>query len=361
MKTRLATISLFLMGCTAMQGSPTFEVHDVLFYGDSNDRITWFYETQMEQNTKPVKINGLGYELKTQTATDSFALPGTLSIIGQSSLMTKTSSIDSTLSKDFSVTYNPAADNYFIRTSRDLEGVFLLQNGNWYRLSGSLNARSSTEAEPEFRSSDMRGIGELTDNEANALNNVLKKDAPLVVGVLKDAPDARLTVEPTPARYRTTALYVQEGIPRENRPTGGAVRYTQVEYAGNSTYRNQDFGAALVTSDSVFATIWQKANAYILPAPAVPDINFANSSAVFLFLGQRSSGGYGFKVNSMESRGTVLTVRVTVSSPKPGSITTQALTSPWGLFTVAGKYTSLRVLDQNGTVLASTTVNRSPL
>ncbi|GGJ18287.1 protease complex subunit PrcB family protein [Deinococcus roseus] len=356
MKSRLATISLFLMGCTAMQGSPTFEIHDVLFYGDSNDRVTWFYDTQTEPQSKPLKINGLGYELKTQTVKDSFALPGTLAVNGQSSLLTKTT----TITKDFSVTFNPAGDNYYIRTSRDLLGVFLLQNNNWYRLSGSVKAGFAGEAKATFKETGLRDVGQLTDAEANALQNVLGQDAPVVVGVLKDAPDAPLNVDPTPANYRTTALYLQKGLPQEIRRAGGPVKYTQIQYAGNSTYRSQNFGAALVSRESLFQSIWQKANALILPTPAAPDIDFNTSTAVFLFLGQRSTGGYGFKVNSMESKGTTLIVHVTVSSPKPDSILTQALTSPWGLFSAAGKFSDLQVLDQNGNLIAQANLNESP-
>ena len=356
MKSRLALFSLMLMGCTSVQGSPTFEVHDVLFYGDSNDRVTWFYETQLDQQRKPLKINGLGYELKQQTSTDSFALPGTLAINGESSLLTKTTSI----TKDFTVTYNPASSNYYIKTSRDLLGVYLLQNNNWYQLTSSVRAGFAGEADADFRSNDLRGVGQLTDAEANALGAVLAKDQPVVVAVLKDSPDAALQVEPAPARYRATALFVQKGIPQEVRRTGGPVSFNQVRYAGNSGYSDSDFGAALVNSESTFQSIWAKTNSRILPAPAAPDIDFSNSSAVFLFLGQRPTGGYGFKVNSMEARGTTLIVRVTVSEPSPGAILTQAFTSPWGLYTVAGKFSNLQVIDQNGRTLVQTSSNRSP-
>ncbi|MFC5597942.1 protease complex subunit PrcB family protein [Deinococcus cellulosilyticus] len=357
MKRRLATLSLMLAGCAAVQGSPTFEVHDVLFYGDSNDRVTWFYDTQMDRQTKPLKINGLGYELKQQTATDSFALAGTLAINGQSSLLTKTT----TIPKDFTVTYNPASSNYYIKTSRALEGVYLLQNNNWYRISSSVRAGFSGEADADWRSNGLQGVGQLTDAEAVALSNVLAKDQPVVVAVLADSPDPRLNVEPAPAQYRTTALFVQKGIPQEIRRTGGPVTFSQVRYAGNSGYGSSNFGAALITSESTYQSIWSKTNSIILPTPSAPDIDFNASSAVFLFLGQRPTGGYGFKVNSMEARGSTLIVRVTVSEPKPGAILTQAFTSPWGLYTVAGKYTSLQVIDQNGNTLVQTSSNRSPL
>lgn len=360
MKSRIALLSFVLMGCTAVQGSPTFEVHDVLFYGDSNDRVTWFYDTQETQQAKPLKINGLGYELKAQTLKDNFNLPGTLAINGQTSMLTKTTPI----TRDLAVTYNAATEHYFLKTSRDLLGVYLFEGGNWYKLSGSRSAGFSGELTSNMNTTNLQGVGELTDAEANALQVLLGKTSPLIVGVLKDAPDAPLSIDPKPVNYRTTALYVQQGVSQQSTPTpptpGGPVSYSEVKSGSNSGYASPNFGAGLINRESTYQAVWDKTNARILPSPTAPDLDFNASSAVFLFMGQRPTGGFGFRVDRMEAEGSTLTVHVTVSSPKAGSITTQAFTSPWKLLSVSGKYSVLEVVDQNGKTLIRTSANSSP-
>ena len=59
------------------------------------------------------------------------------------------------------------------------------------------------------------------------------------------------------------------------------------------------------------------------------DINFSNNQVILLNMGPRSTGGYSVTVSSVaESNGT-LTVYVTETSPAPGCMVPQAITSPY--------------------------------
>ena len=61
----------------------------------------------------------------------------------------------------------------------------------------------------------------------------------------------------------------------------------------------------------------------------MPDVNFNTRAVVIAYQGVRNTGGYGISIAEIRREGTVLTVRVNEQSPKPGEMTTQALTSPF--------------------------------
>ena len=61
------------------------------------------------------------------------------------------------------------------------------------------------------------------------------------------------------------------------------------------------------------------------PAPAV---DFTRETVLLVALGRRSSGGYAVRVDAVTRRGESAVVRYTVTSPGPGCMSTQALTSP---------------------------------
>jgi hypothetical protein len=72
-----------------------------------------------------------------------------------------------------------------------------------------------------------------------------------------------------------------------------------------------------------------------LPGNPAPPLDLATRIAVLVALGPRNTGGYTVRVDSVTTDGSRATVHYTVTSPGPSCMTTQALTSPVDVVSVA--------------------------
>ena len=101
------------------------------------------------------------------------------------------------------------------------------------------------------------------------------------------------------------------------------------------------------TTDASRAKITQ-----LVPGGAVA----ADRVLVAAFQGQQNTGGYSVSITAIERNGDQLIVRATFGVPGPGSMVTQALTSPAHAVSIAvAETTGLReaiLLDQTGVEIA---------
>jgi hypothetical protein len=77
-----------------------------------------------------------------------------------------------------------------------------------------------------------------------------------------------------------------------------------------------------------WAAFWNQVYATRLPAPAVPAIDFGESTVIVAAMGSRSSGGYGIDLPEVGRVGTDYHVVVRETSPGSNCMTTAALTQP---------------------------------
>ncbi|OGG59274.1 hypothetical protein A2765_06690 [Candidatus Kaiserbacteria bacterium RIFCSPHIGHO2_01_FULL_56_24] len=85
----------------------------------------------------------------------------------------------------------------------------------------------------------------------------------------------------------------------------------------------------LITSGESLTELW----AMLSTDEPTPTVDFNTQAVVVVFAGAKSTGGYGVEVAKIEDD-TRRTVYVTVSTPGPGCITTEALTSPFQVVVV---------------------------
>lgn len=120
-------------------------------------------------------------------------------------------------------------------------------------------------------------------------------------------------------------------------PSGArAVPFTEVLTTQNSAH---DGGAAIVVGTAAERTA----------GAATP----AGRVLVAAHQGEQRTGGYGIRVDRIERDGDRLVVHATLASPAPGSMVTQALTSPAHVVSIAeadlaGARTAI-LLDASGT------------
>lgn len=98
-------------------------------------------------------------------------------------------------------------------------------------------------------------------------------------------------------------------------------------YAASHGGRN----AVLATSDAEYQRVWRE---MVGGADAPPTVDFAQHVAVFLFAGQRNTGGWSVDPKSATVEGDTLVIDAAVTGPGPDMIVTQALTYPYAVVSV---------------------------
>ena len=117
-------------------------------------------------------------------------------------------------------------------------------------------------------------------------------------------------------------------IPEEVEDTSAA----QLRVLGKGSYGREgtDQPAVFIaTSDAEFGDLWRR---YIRDTP--PLVDFSRESAVFLLLGNRSTGGYSIDPQAVGIVEKEVRIEAPVTSPGRESIVTMALTAPFAVVAV---------------------------
>ncbi|GAA5501482.1 hypothetical protein Dxin01_01214 [Deinococcus xinjiangensis] len=352
--------ALLLSACSG-NGPSNLKVHEVALYGGSQERITWVYGDLNGSSKSSVKIGGVAVDLRPQVS-DPLATAGSLSINGKATYRVPTDTLPQKLSltRDSSGLFNAMPMN-----GASIAAIYYTDGAAWYKLGGTTGSVRGQS------SAGLRGAGQLTDAEADAVAAVLQPQGPLAVAVLND-PSPALTVEPQPSEILRTSLYIlpnvlttasgttgtvtttpNTGVPNPN--TGGPLTGT----TGNGSTGNAGSGlsftslaqgsnaAATSPTVQVATTGAQAAALYTLAygrqtnPPRPPALS--GNTLVGVFIGQRNSGGYSVQVSRVAASGSNLNLTVNITAPPAGSLNTMALTSPWVIISVPGRYTSASV------------------
>lgn len=94
-----------------------------------------------------------------------------------------------------------------------------------------------------------------------------------------------------------------------------------------------DRTAVLVTTDDEYRRRWTE----LIGGTEPPAADFESGVVVFLFAGQRNSGGWSVEPQSVAIEGDTAVVTAEVKGPPPGSITTQALTYPYAVVAIRSR------------------------
>ena len=354
------TLGLALLtGCT-MQSPGNLAVHEALFYGGNQQRVAWVYGTLGGGAESSVRLGDKAATLRPQLSGDALGLPGTLSVDGKATYAGTTAATSSRIN------VTRSGNGYSIQALGNVEAVYATDGAAWFRLSGPVTAGQTVLASA-VQNTFLRGAGDLTDPEADALGAELKGQGALAVAVLPDSslPDQALRVEPAleAGKHPLTGLYVQSGIaqvtatapiPPQPTPvttspvttpvTTSPVSSASRQLAGGSNAAASDFQVIVARDAASLGTLWNTAYGRQSNVPALPTL-LAGRSVVGVFLGQRPTGGYSVSLASARIVGGVLELRVNAAAPGPGSITTQSLTSPWFAAEITGTFTSVVVKD----------------
>ena len=350
-KLLLGALVLVLGACAPFleAGGPLYRVLEVeLLTPDATERWAYFYG-----DPQTILLNGEA--LKLDPAPDRphiWAVPGALWVDGQPNLR---EALPPLRLPAETVEALPGFD--FVLTTRvGLKGAWLF-DGRWYRLADEVPAGVRLRSEGERDEPQLAG---LTSEEARVvLDEVLARrgHSPLVLYQLADPlyPDYRF--DPSPVRYRKASFAVQYGVPKEfvlggnDRPRRAA--WEVLQQGPYSAYADAQPYALLAVSEPAFLQkVWPLAAGRRLPRPAPPAVDFGRESVAAFFWGTKPTGGYALKVAQVTAKGDVAVVQLELIQPKPGSLATQAITSPFLLLRLAGKPAKVRFIDRKGRLLA---------
>jgi hypothetical protein len=91
---------------------------------------------------------------------------------------------------------------------------------------------------------------------------------------------------------------------------------------------------SVVRTPEEWTALWTKHAGERLPSDPVPVIDWTKDMVVVVVLGDRPTGGYSVEISGVEQLKDKLVVRSHAIEPAPGSVQTQAVTSPFAFRTV---------------------------
>jgi hypothetical protein len=119
---------------------------------------------------------------------------------------------------------------------------------------------------------------------------------------------------------------------------------------GTMSRREASRSVELITDEAAWRRAWE----IIGGGRPVPDVSFDTRAVVVAYQGQQPTGGYSVEITGIKRVGTVLAVSVSERRPASGSLTTQALTSPFVAVSIPRPPTgaSVRFADERGPTVA---------
>ena len=335
---------LALAGCVPQPGEPAYQLSEIqVLFAENTERWTYFYgEPQM------VRLGAQSLSLTKGSSASPLAVPNTLLVNGEALYR----EIGPAQPRVAQTTRTFPGLQFVVRTSHNVQSAWLF-DGGWSRLgtvftSNTVQVVENSPGAPRLP---------LLESETEAvLREVLGRRGgrPVVVYEMEPPPEPN-RYEPAPNQRRVVALAVQYGLETELTlmpPTPNPTPRI-LQQGGQSAYTAQSPAAYLAINSNQLLTIWRLATGNQIPQPATPGVDFNQSRVVAFFWGQKPTGGYSVQYVSSQLSGTTLRVTLRLLSPAPGAILTQALTSPFVMLEVPGRFTRVEFVDPSGRVLAS--------
>lgn len=325
-----ALLAVFgLIGC-APEAERT--MHDLYLYGVENERLTYFYGGEGTLSYEGANVELVDVATRDERRNADFAVGSSL-LVADRPLLTQP--LEPLEAAAVTVSRIPRTTDLQVTVAVDVGEVVYYDGGSYLRLVDEGASGVQQRVVPRPRFNRLRGLGELTNEEADALADTLEQGGPYVIAEL---PQEALPVRSVDglAEHRRTGVFVQTDIGTDE----SATRPSPQQLAWETVARgNQATGVdgrryELITNQRQLTSVWAQAHASQLQPPAAPRVDFQRETVVAIFMGQQSSGGYGVEVESVTQEGGDLYVDARFTEPAAGAITSQALTSPWTIIRV---------------------------
>ncbi len=333
----------FLAACEVLQGSGYRVAEAQLLFPEATERWTYFYGEPRE-----VRLGERVLRLRKPGGESLWAVPGALWVE------------DSPLLREVGPALRPLAEAVRgisgslveVRAQAALRSSWLYDGAGWVRLTGSLKeGERRTLVQPaDYQTPDLYAF---TGPETQVLlREVLARRGgrQVVLFELSEPVLRPLGLDPAPEAYRVGTLSVQYGLKVEL-VSPPAPLYRILSQGTNAAYAETEPRAYLANNPTRFAEVWGLAVGNRLPRPPAPGVDFRTRSVAAFFWGLKPTGGYGLEVAGVTYAGEVARVVLSLTSPRPGAIVTQALTSPYVILEL-NRVRRVVFADPSGRVLA---------
>ena len=326
-----ALLALSLLGCLP-EADTTPELHDVAVYSNATDLQGAYGYLYGSPTT--LRVGAQTLNLTDGVSADPLAVPSALLVDGQPYLKTALVTLAAPPTR---VQRIPLTSDVELQVGggNDAKEVVYFDGSKWFTLASEPRPSQGTRVVPKERFGGLEGLGELTQEEAGTLERVLRERAPVAVTLL---PESRVPPRQTAGlpNYRRTALYVQQTVPTDPSAYTPPVRELLWDTlaSGSQAVGAETPSFQLITSQADLVSAWTRAYGTRLALPPLPDVNFPQETVLAVFSDTKPTGGYALEVQDVTLDDNDLYIDLNETEPAPGTITTQALTTPWILVRV---------------------------
>ncbi|MCA9835470.1 MAG: protease complex subunit PrcB family protein [Trueperaceae bacterium] len=322
---------LFLMGCVPEVDS-SLKLHELVLFSngqDLNKRLLYFYGGPQDVTLGQEQVQ---LEEPSPNAAEGFSVENALLANGEPNLSRQ---IDRISPPPTRVQRIPLTTEVQLEVGARVAEVIYFDGLKWFTLVGEAEPGFVTRLVPKERINGLVGAGSLTREEAQMLMRVLEPRGALAVTVVPNPAVSPRKVDGV-EEYLQTALYVQLTLPTDiaaYTPPAEDLIWEELA-SGNQAVGVDKPEYVFISNETQFLNVWNKAYGSQLSVPALPDINFDKETLLAVFMGQKNSGGYGITIQDVSNEQTDIYVNMKFNEPAPGTMTTQALSSPWVILRV---------------------------
>ena len=317
-------LPLLLAGClpSFQAGAPV--LHDVALYTPQGGALYGYFYGEPAS----ISIGGRDLKLIKGASDDPLSVPGALLVEGQPYLKQDVAPLGNA---PVVVQRLPYSTDLWVTTNEAVEGVLYFDGTLWFTLLGPTDAGYSARVVPRERPDKLFGLGGLTRAEAEVFGRNLAARGPVVVTALTQARDRTRQANGL-GDYRNTTLVVRPGLTTAGvtaTPAATASPAWEILATGTQATTSDSPSFALATSPTDFEALWNRAYGTMVTPPPLPQVDFGSSSVAAFFMGTQRSGGYSVDVQNVAVEKGEAYVDVATAKPAPGTLSTQALTTPW--------------------------------
>lgn len=328
----LLCLSILATVLVACEPEAERSASDVFLYGDEPRRLTFFYGGPGE-----LGYEGGTLELEDAPADDErraadVSVPSALLVDGEPYLSAPLEPLDEPPAAAVRI---PLTTDMQLTVNHDVGEVVYYDGSSYLTLVEDGSPGVTQRVVPRPRLNELRGLGQLTNEEADALAAALEERGPFV---LVELDESTLPAHPIDglAEQRRTGLYVQSSIATDEEAFRPSPRQLAWEVVASGT---QATGVEaprfeLIATRQQLVSFWSRVHASQLQPPPLPDADLSRETLVAIFQGRQPTGGYSVQARRVSEEQGELYVDVEFVEPAPGAATTQAVTSPWTLVRV---------------------------
>jgi hypothetical protein len=119
------------------------------------------------------------------------------------------------------------------------------------------------------------------------------------------------------------------------RPEGQVLEFREISRGAYSAIEEEKFQVLHTEQD--LADLWARMHRNRSAEPPLPDLDLNEETGIALFMGTRPTGGYAVSVEAVARQKDTVVVYYRRTEPRPQSIVTQALTSPYVFIAIPEK------------------------